>query len=195
MALIHCPECGKEVSDRADACIHCGYPLNRQNVPLTATQINGVAVDLDGIVEQYGKNKARAIKHLRKLTGLELREAKAAMQAAYARRDASEAHAETKKSFWTKLVDENKAAIAEQAAQKHAAKEHFKQLKREHIAYCPKCKSTSLTAHKKGFGIGKAAIGIAATRGLFGAVAGNLGAKKVRVTCLNCGHQFWAGKK
>ncbi len=28
MALIKCPECGKEVSDRAKACIHCGYPLN-----------------------------------------------------------------------------------------------------------------------------------------------------------------------
>lgn len=27
MALIKCPECGKEVSDRATACINCGYPL------------------------------------------------------------------------------------------------------------------------------------------------------------------------
>ena len=27
MALISCPECGKEVSDQALACIHCGYPL------------------------------------------------------------------------------------------------------------------------------------------------------------------------
>ena len=28
MALIHCPECGKEISDKAPACIHCGYPLS-----------------------------------------------------------------------------------------------------------------------------------------------------------------------
>lgn len=27
MALIKCPECGKEISDQAKACIHCGYPL------------------------------------------------------------------------------------------------------------------------------------------------------------------------
>lgn len=27
MAIISCPECGKEVSDKAKACIHCGYPL------------------------------------------------------------------------------------------------------------------------------------------------------------------------
>ena len=24
MALIKCPECGKEISDKAAACIHCG---------------------------------------------------------------------------------------------------------------------------------------------------------------------------
>ena len=28
MALIKCPECGKEISDRAKQCIHCGYPLD-----------------------------------------------------------------------------------------------------------------------------------------------------------------------
>ena len=27
MALIKCPECGKEVSTAAEACPHCGYPL------------------------------------------------------------------------------------------------------------------------------------------------------------------------
>lgn len=25
--LIKCPECGKEISDKAKKCIHCGYPL------------------------------------------------------------------------------------------------------------------------------------------------------------------------
>ena len=27
MALIKCPECGKEISDTCDVCIHCGYKL------------------------------------------------------------------------------------------------------------------------------------------------------------------------
>lgn len=27
MALIKCPECEKEISDKAPACVHCGYPL------------------------------------------------------------------------------------------------------------------------------------------------------------------------
>ena len=27
MAIINCPECGKEISDRAETCIYCGYAL------------------------------------------------------------------------------------------------------------------------------------------------------------------------
>ena len=30
MALITCPECGKEISDRADTCPHCGYPIKKE---------------------------------------------------------------------------------------------------------------------------------------------------------------------
>lgn len=30
MALIKCPECGKEVSDKAESCIHCGAPLKEK---------------------------------------------------------------------------------------------------------------------------------------------------------------------
>lgn len=32
MALIKCPECGKKVSDKANECIHCGYPINNNDV-------------------------------------------------------------------------------------------------------------------------------------------------------------------
>jgi hypothetical protein len=28
MALINCPECGKQISDKAENCIHCGLPLH-----------------------------------------------------------------------------------------------------------------------------------------------------------------------
>lgn len=28
MALIKCPECGKEISNKSTTCIHCGYPLS-----------------------------------------------------------------------------------------------------------------------------------------------------------------------
>ena len=31
MALIKCPECGKEISDKATACPNCGMPLRRED--------------------------------------------------------------------------------------------------------------------------------------------------------------------
>lgn len=33
MALINCPECGKQVSDTAPACPHCGYPIIEDGEP------------------------------------------------------------------------------------------------------------------------------------------------------------------
>ena len=40
MALINCPECGKEVSDRAPACPNCGFPISGES---TASQPNKTA--------------------------------------------------------------------------------------------------------------------------------------------------------
>lgn len=57
---------------------------------------------------------------------------------------------------------------------------------------CSRCGSTSISANQKGFGIGKAVVGTAVA-GPIGLIAGNLGAKKVRITCLKCGHQWIAG--
>ena len=43
MALINCPECGKEVSDKAAVCIHCGAPLNERNgdIKIRCRMLNG----------------------------------------------------------------------------------------------------------------------------------------------------------
>lgn len=80
-----------------------------------------------------------------------------------------------------------------QREEKEYKKQRLEQLERDGIAYCPKCHSTSLSSHKKGFGVGKAVVGAAIAVNPIGLIAGNIGAKKVRVTCLKCGHQFWAG--
>ena len=45
MALIKCPECGKEISDKSSACIHCGYPLaniKQEKNDNTQPQLNNV---------------------------------------------------------------------------------------------------------------------------------------------------------
>lgn len=48
MALICCPECGRDISDRAKQCIHCGFPLEQVN---TICVINGVSWDMAHVKE------------------------------------------------------------------------------------------------------------------------------------------------
>ncbi len=49
MALIKCPECGKEVSDKAQSCINCGCPLAGINPAGSVT----VAINGPGMVKMY----------------------------------------------------------------------------------------------------------------------------------------------
>jgi hypothetical protein len=69
MALIRCPECASDVSDQAEACPNCGYPVRRIKAPA-----DGVTAAL-----KAGK-KIEAIKIYRQNTGLGLKEAKDAVE-------------------------------------------------------------------------------------------------------------------
>lgn len=57
MALIKCPECGKEISDKSDKCIHCGYSLPEE--PKNTFFFNGVQLEkaffLDESVDNHKK--------------------------------------------------------------------------------------------------------------------------------------------
>ena len=64
---------------------------------------------------------------------------------------------------------------------------------------CPKCGCTSLSGNKKGYGAVKGVGGALAGAALAGPVglalgagAGNVGRKKVVVTCMRCGHKWKA---
>lgn len=57
---------------------------------------------------------------------------------------------------------------------------------------CPTCGSTQVTAAKKGFGLGKAAIGGVLLGGV-GLLGGFVGSRKVQITCLKCGNTWAAG--
>lgn len=58
---------------------------------------------------------------------------------------------------------------------------------------CPKCGSEQITALKKGFSGGKAAVGAVLTGGI-GLLAGYHGSGKIEIACLVCGHK-WDPKK
>lgn len=66
MAIIQCPECGKEVSDKTKSCIHCGYPLTKKkNIPKkTIMLIVGIIIILlvaFAVIKVTAKHKVKAI--------------------------------------------------------------------------------------------------------------------------------------
>ena len=54
MALIKCPECGKQISDRAASCPNCGCPIG--NAP-TSIKVN--TLNYDGKVKRMGRSVGR----------------------------------------------------------------------------------------------------------------------------------------
>lgn len=73
MALINCPECGKEVSDKAEVCIHCGYPLHDENVVIKESE-PAYLKEVKKLLET--NDKIKAIKVVCDNTNCGLKEAK-----------------------------------------------------------------------------------------------------------------------
>ena len=68
MALIECPECGKQISDKSEVCIHCGYPLAEDNMCF----INGTKYDLSFIKEYPYNQRTIPMVKIMELTGCTL---------------------------------------------------------------------------------------------------------------------------
>lgn len=61
MALIKCPECAKEISDKSPSCIHCGFPLNA-NVFTTDDVVEykiDVNYEIEKIVNKFEEYRIR----------------------------------------------------------------------------------------------------------------------------------------
>lgn len=70
MALIKCPECGKEISDKSKQCIHCGYPLEEQE------QIQNQLYDVVIVGSNKNAEIIKLIKYIRETKSVSLAEAK-----------------------------------------------------------------------------------------------------------------------
>lgn len=68
MALIKCPECGKEISDKSLACIHCGYPL--ENIADNKPKLYKITLKMPGA------NKADTMKVVAQIMGTTVFKAK-----------------------------------------------------------------------------------------------------------------------
>ncbi|MDN9164620.1 zinc ribbon domain-containing protein [Clostridioides difficile] len=184
LEYIFCGECGEKCLKESNFCNKCGTKMPNMKISdenIIEKEYDLKSVDLQHIMQETSFIKASSIRRLKELTGIDLEDCRKILEEPY-----------------QKYYDENAEMLEEKRKKEddmskiRRAKDEKKE--KEKIACCPACGSTSLTAHKKGFGIGKAVIGATVFMPL-GLVAGNIGAKKVRVTCLSCGKQFWAGKK
>ena len=113
MALIKCPECGKEISDKAPACIHCGYPLDlidekRDEANPDMVVINAKQYDLTPVFELIEKKKTpKAIIMLDKMTGIGLTDAKTIVN------NIAEQGRETGMKFSTNIKNDNSGVKVE----------------------------------------------------------------------------------
>ena len=66
MALIKCPECGKEISSLAKVCIHCGCPLHEaeKSGEVRIKMPNNIAV---GVIGAFSSRKATVMDANRKV--------------------------------------------------------------------------------------------------------------------------------
>ena len=140
MALIKCPECGKEVSDRAPACIHCGFPFseNKNKTKRTATFFK---VILTGYPKEQ---KLTLIRGLRLIFNMGLVEAKNASESLPFElvngltKDECEDLKKQVESYHGSVE-----IVADYASTKHSNK-----TKQER---CPLCGSTFLSTAKRGY--------------------------------------------
>lgn len=82
MALINCPECNKEISDKAVSCPNCGYPMKtgESSKSKCGYPYNGQQYDISQIQWLLEQGETiKAIKEFRILTGAGLAEAKNAI--------------------------------------------------------------------------------------------------------------------
>lgn len=63
MALIKCPECSREVSDQADSCPHCGFPIKKQSHK-----------DIENILSNASLSRPVKIREIQKVKQWDLKE-------------------------------------------------------------------------------------------------------------------------
>lgn len=206
-----CPKCGFDCKD-ACFCPRCGTDLREITVAAKTDvekkesqdkeilsldkpcycNINGQKVDLHQIVRVYGTGlrKTGAYAYLQSCYHISKEQAAELLDPIYS------AHKDEKISFWESTKDafsmEMKRTIENDPKTKR--KEQIAKLEAEGKVYCPKCLSTEVTAHKRGFGFGRAVIGGAVGLDV-GMLAGGLGSNKIVLTCMKCGYQWKPGKK
>ena len=181
MALITCPECNGQVSDKAAACPHCGYPIGEQ----PPQQTGDSAEQADNAERQFCIDRIYAGKvYIRCKCGSTIEKPFSFVSRnspeSYTLNNAlvcPQCHAEALSG--TDLANvPSKRITAPPPRYGNAAS-----------GVCPFCGKPNIQAVKKGFGFGKAAVG-GLLLGPVGFLGGAIGANDIQFVCLSCGQKW-----
>lgn len=173
MALIKCPECGKEISDKSKQCIHCGYPLDELKINNTNQLYKIVLTD-------HGKNKVQTIAKIREFTGMGLAEAKKfseslpqIIQAGISMNECDLIQSHFLSVGATVEIQPDTESVSKNTVleNKPITKAVVKD---KNVIACPKCGSTAIVTTNRGFSI----------------MTGFIGSGSPRNVCQNCGYKW-----
>lgn len=123
--LIKCPECGKEISDHSEKCIHCGYPLKKQNIHQNSNIciIDGTPRDLSEHIKNLNNGQFRPFKQLVEEYNMSLADA----------------------SVLWEIIETTKQIPKEyNSSQKNEYREKLNAIENKNIPKCPICQSTNI---------------------------------------------------
>lgn len=173
MALIKCPECGKEISDKAKQCIHCGYPLDE----ITSTNPNHL---YKAVLVDYGTNKVQAIAKIREFTGLGLSDAKRfseslpqTIQSGISMKECEMIQVHFLSVGATVEIQNDNESKTKNTILEDVSFSAV-QIKDKNKIVCPKCGSTAIATANRGYSL----------------ITGFIGSGSPRNVCQNCGYKW-----
>lgn len=175
MALINCPECGKQISDKALSCPNCGFPIQ------TNSQENKTLYNVELISIGNNDDKIRTVRFLREVKGIGLAEAVKILdnlpQNIFTNltKEVAEKTIKTLKSF-NNNVNIKPSEDLPNALNDEDLNIYFET--KNNPLVCPVCNSTNITTGQRGYSF----------------VTGFLGSKKTVNRCGQCGHTWVPSK-
>lgn len=174
MALIKCPECGKEISNLSEHCIYCGYPLKANNDSTELYDVIYLGFPNNNI--KY-KNQIKLCACLMRLLNISLKEAKNIIDNPSScifssiPKEKADWVVATIKPFICNV--EIKKSIENIESEKSSILDKY-MCNKESTIICPKCGSNQISTGKRGFSL----------------LSGFIGSNKTVNHCSKCGHSW-----